>query len=169
MEEVQNNRASGIFLLAAALLIGLGIFLFISSHWDDLGSLTRLIIILAVMLVTYLLAFKAEEKQYSIKIVNTLFLLGTLIYGGGIYLMFETFNINVISYGLEGLALWLIGAILIAVRTKARSIMALSIILGIFLIFRQNLGDSIISILILSITTLLCLYIGIQISKANNI
>ena len=132
---VDNNKKENIskktiqiILIIGAILIGAGIFSFIAANWQEMGKAIKVIIILAAMLTSYGVGWYLREKKNLPKTGYALIILGTIIYGAGIFLVAQIFNIH--ANWSDGLALWMIGTIALAYAINSYPLFYLSILLG---------------------------------------
>lgn len=111
---IENNiNFLKVLLIIGGLLLGLGVIIFISSNWDKISKLKKLIMILAVILGFNLTGYKYLEKNKILS--KAMFLGGALSYGGGIFLVSQIFNLSIEAnyiflywiLGVIGLALYL--------------------------------------------------------------
>ena len=145
-EEDSQKRVVKIVLVVAALLIGAGIFSFVASNWDQMGKFAKIFLILFFMLASYSSGwFIAEEKGYQ-KTGAALYLLGLVIYGAGIFLIAQMFNIR--TNWADGFLLWMLGVIGFYMAINSAQYLFLAIILGVisiigepFVLFDSFSGD----------------------------
>lgn len=81
-----------VIVTLGAVLIGLGFILFIASNWDDMSRLVKVLVILAGIGGSLFTAYKIEP-DYP-KTSEAFLYLATIIFGAGIFLVEQTFNIN---------------------------------------------------------------------------
>jgi len=90
-----------------AILIGLGILSYIASNWDHFMPTAKVILILFSMVAFYG-AGLSLEKEYR-KVGKSLQYISIFIYGGGLFLIDQIYNLNLnVS---THFALWIIGVI----------------------------------------------------------
>ncbi len=114
-----SHRAISIFAAVGAVLVGLGVMLFVVSNWQAMTPLTKVTVLLGTMLATgiggYVLAF--ERGQYP-KTGMALLFLNALVYGATIFLIAQIYHLP-LNFWLGGL-LWLVGTALFAVILQSR-------------------------------------------------
>lgn len=96
-------------LLALAfggLLLGAGVFLFVSAHWDQLSPTGRISLIVSVIGIFHFAGAFLAERFEGLSI--TLHGLGSAALGGGIFLAGQVFNLQ--EHWPAGLMLWALGA-----------------------------------------------------------
>ncbi|MEK7519637.1 MAG: DUF2157 domain-containing protein [Patescibacteria group bacterium] len=123
-----SKRAVQIISLVGAVSIGAGVFSFIAANWDEISSFLKITIIVVSMLASYGGGWYAKEKKGLIKTGGALILLGTIIYGAGIYLVAQIFNIR--SNWPDGFILWMIGVVAMAFASNLFWLFYFSIPLG---------------------------------------
>jgi len=126
-----NTQKNAILIIVSigALLIGVGIFSFVAANWSDLPKITKLLIIILSMLSSYTIGWFLREDFGYRKTGTALIFLGSIIYGAGIFLVAQVFNIR--ANWPDGFLLWLIGLLLLSVVIKSRAVYLLGIIVSI--------------------------------------
>ncbi len=81
-----------VVLTIGALLVGLGILSFIASNWDAMSKLAKLLVIIGMYAAVNGVGYRAMTKYP--KTARSLIYLGVLIYGAGIFLIGQTFNLG---------------------------------------------------------------------------
>jgi uncharacterized membrane protein len=93
-----------------ALLMAAGVALFVSAHWDELGTATRLMLVFAMVAVFHLGGGLAREKARALS--TSLHAIGTAATGAAIALVGQIFNIQehwpgaILLWALAALAGW---------------------------------------------------------------
>lgn len=118
-----------VIISIATLLVGAGIFSFIASNWPKIGRPAKISTILAAMLSAQAVGWRLKEKHSLPKIGEGLIILGTVIYGAGIFLIAQMFNIR--ANWPDGFILWMIGSIAMALATEIFPLLYLAVILGV--------------------------------------
>lgn len=127
--DVQKQTTNTI-LVIAAILIGVGIFSFIASNWQEMTKVAKIIVIFIAMIAAHVSGFYLKEQSGYEKTGKALILLGTLIYGAGIFLIAQMFHTRA-DYP-EGFLLWMLGTLAIAFSLGEFSVLFyLAAILGI--------------------------------------
>ncbi len=160
-----HTRTISIVLGIGAILIGAGIFSFIASNWIDIPKLLRVLIILIAIISFYSSGWYVREYKKIPVLGDALILLGSIMYGYGIFLVGQTFSIR--ANWPDGLALWLLGIIILAHVLESYKIFYLSIIIGIVAVFSylsvfefQYNSFMLVSFLILVVTSVATFSIG---------
>ncbi len=107
-EDSIPNRAIRIFSALGAILVGLGVILFVASNWQYLSPLSKTLILVAGMLATGIVGYyyAYEKKSYQITGQALLFI-NAMVYGASIFLVAQIFHLP-LNYWW-GMLLWFIG------------------------------------------------------------
>ncbi|MGE6379241.1 DUF2157 domain-containing protein [Peribacillus muralis] len=103
-----------ILLSIGALLLGLGILTFVASNWLYLNKALKLLLILACLIGVNLAGVKWQVRFP--KTARSLHYVGILIFGAGIFLIEQMFNIS-INFN-NSFLLWAIGTVFISYYLK---------------------------------------------------
>ena len=111
-----KERASFVTILLAigALLMGLGILTFVASNWMYLSKAIKLFVIIGCLIAVNLAGILVE-KRFP-KTSRSLHYAGILIFGAGIFLIEQMFNIQ-INFN-QSFLLWATGAIVIGYHLR---------------------------------------------------
>lgn len=120
-------RLDLIIAVFGVILVGAGAMSFVAANWQDMGKLTRLIVLFGSMWVAYAIAiyFLAGARDV---IGQAFVLLGVLMFGANIMLIAQTYNIN--AHFPDGMMLWSVGALAAAVIAPSRAALAATLVLG---------------------------------------
>lgn len=110
-------------------MTGAGIFSFIAANWAGMTKLVKIMIILISMIISYTAGWHLKENLELSKTGEMFILLGSIIYGAGIFLVAQMFNIQ--ANWPDGFILWMIGTIAMAFATNSYPLFYFSIPLGI--------------------------------------
>ena len=140
------KRTIHIIVTIGTILVGAGIFSFIAANWQEMSRPLKIGIILSSMLVSYGVGWYVQDALKLEKTGAALFLLGTIIYGAGIFLVAQMFNMR--THWPDGFILWMFGALAVAFALESFPHFYLAIILGFVAvighpvaIFEVTLGD----------------------------
>ena len=98
------------------------------SNWQQIGVAIKVLLIVLATFTAHLLAWRFQfEPGNRPKLGSALFVLGSLFYGAGIWLIAQIFNID-ISLS-NGLIIWAVGALASALATKNVSVGCLTALL----------------------------------------
>ena len=126
--EDSQKRTIQIIVTIGAILIGAGVFSFLASNWDEIGNLLKLSIIIFFMLLAYFSGWYLDQNRGYHKTGGALILLGTIIYGAGIFLVAQMYNIR--TSWPDGFMLWMFGVVAVGYATKKYLVFLLAIALG---------------------------------------
>ncbi len=127
-EDVQRKTII-IVVTSAAILIGLGVFSFISSNWQNFNKPLKLGIIILAIILFYSAGWILKEKYDYEKTGSAFILLGAIMYGAGIFLTAQMFNVR--ANWPDGFILWMIGTLIMAFALDSFSLFCFAIPLGI--------------------------------------
>lgn len=127
-----RSRAIEIFSAIGAILVGLGIILFVASHWNELSHVVRVAMLLAAMIGTggigYWLAY--ERRTYE-KTGLALLFVNVFTYGATIFLVAQIYHLPLAFWW--GMLLWFLGTAFFAYVLQSRLHLWLAI--PLFLVF----------------------------------
>ena len=115
------------FSILGSILVGVGVILFVASNWSAIPKWGRLSIIFLSMLSSYGFGyyFHYETKSYP-KVGASLILLGSFIFGAGIFLIAQIYHITV--HYPNGPLLWGVAVLPLAYLLKYKSLVSLAIL-----------------------------------------
>jgi uncharacterized membrane protein len=91
-----------------ALMMGAGVLLFVSAHWDTLSPMQRFLMVLLLVAIFHVSAAVVSERFAALAMA--LHGVGTIALGAGIFLAAQIFNLQ--EHWPGGILLWAIGAAL---------------------------------------------------------
>ena len=124
-----QQRVVRILLVVGAILVGAGAFSFVAANWRAMVPATRVAVILVAMTGFSALGWYLKERRGYRWTGEALLLLGSIVYGAGIFLMAQIFNVH--ANWPDGLFLWLIGALAMAAATRSNLLYALGLLVGL--------------------------------------
>jgi uncharacterized membrane protein len=119
--------AQGAAAILGAILLALAALSFVAANWSALAPLLRFAVILAALTAAYAGAAIALVRQNA-ALGHALALLGAALFGGGIALTAQTFNMS--SFYQTGLLLWALGALATAIAIPSRPVLILASVLA---------------------------------------
>jgi len=170
-----SKKTINIIVTIGAVLVGAGIFSFIAANWVGMTKPLKISIILVLMILSYGAGWYLQEKSKLQKTSSALFLLGSIIYGAGIFLIAQMFNVRV--NWPDGFVLWMLGTIAMGFAVESYSLFYLAIPLGIIALIGHPFGlfslinyNSFLltSSVLLLIATVVTLVSGVMIRKKIN-
>jgi uncharacterized membrane protein len=107
--------------------VGLAALLLIGYNWNDLSRESKLAIVLCVVGLTHTIGFRLRYRENSAALSETVFFLGCLFYGAGIWLIAQAFHIN--SHYPDGVWWWAVGVLPFALCLETRLLHAVFVAL----------------------------------------
>jgi uncharacterized membrane protein len=129
--------------ILGSILVGVGVILFIASNWSAIPNWGRLLVVFSSMLASYGFGFylRYEASNYP-KVGASLILLGSLIFGAGMFLIAQIYHITV--HYPNGPLLWGLFVLPLAYLLRFKSLISLAIfVLLIWLGMEAHLRASI--------------------------
>ncbi len=125
--EAKSLGITSIIAIFGSLMIGAGVILFFALNWSTIPKLVKILSIFAVLIASYHIGYVMKfNKSNFPKVGSSLILLGTIMFGAGIFLIGQIYNIN--SHWPSAFLYWTLGIAGMAYLTSSLSIMYLSII-----------------------------------------
>lgn len=90
--EVQKLSFTKTLLYVGSILIGAGVLSFIASNWDEIGKTVKFLLIITLFVSCNLTGYKME-KNFP-KTSKSLYYLGCLVFGAGIFLVEQMFHLG---------------------------------------------------------------------------
>lgn len=115
--------------IAGAVMVGLGVLSFVAANWSGMGDIQKVAVICSGIAVSYGAAWLSYSRKLMVT-YEAFMLLANLIYGAGIFLIGQIYNLDLDF--INGFAFWAIGAGFAYLVTKAS---ILPWVLGIVSIF----------------------------------
>jgi len=138
----QQKKVINIVIAIGILFVAAGIFSFIASNWQAMAAAAKVTVILFFMLLFYAVGWYLKEKTAYLRTGEGLILLGNIVYGAGIFLVAQIFNVR--ADWPDGFILWMIGTVFMALFTGIYPLFYLALPLGLvalggypFLIFSR--------------------------------
>ena len=134
-----QRRIAIVFGTLGALLVGLGIILFFSANWQGISPWTKFSLILTATGGTYALGYWLQFRKGYLGIGSAVLLLGGLLYGAGIFLVGQTFNVRAEPH--YGLLLWTAGLLPLAYALPSVPLVTLAaVVFAAWVVFVGFLG-----------------------------
>ncbi len=118
--EVQGaarGRSATIFGTAGALLVGLGVILFVASNWQTMERAARIAVLVGALALSAGLAFALRQSGHP-RIGAALVFVNTLVFGANVFLIGQTYHVRVGDPLL--FLLWALGAVPMALVSGSR-------------------------------------------------
>jgi len=124
----ERNRTVAIVTLAGSALLGLGVVLFFAANWPGIARWGRFAIVLSAMAALFGAGFELGWRRGTFPLTGrALVVAGCLLYGAGIWLIAQTFNIS--SHEPNGLLFWALGVLPLAAVLRVSPLVTLYAIL----------------------------------------
>ena len=136
--EDTSKKTIRIILTIGVVLVGAGIFSFIAANWYGMAKAEKIAIIFISMVAAYGAGWYAQEKLKLQKTGEALILLGSIIYGAGIFLIAQMFNMR--ANWPDGFILWMIGVIVMGFAVESYPLFYLAIPLGVVALVGHPFG-----------------------------
>lgn len=132
VSQSQKERSSNKLIIAlstiGAILLGIGVILFIASNWQGMPNVVKLLLSLGSAFGAYYLGYIfSYQKQNLPKVGASLLFLGALLFGATIFLIAQSYNINANSHTL--ILIWLLGILPLVYAFRLLPITGLSSLL----------------------------------------
>lgn len=132
-ESIRDNRNFGrlqlILYILGTITVALGIILWLAANWPYLSKTVKLALVVSAILASYGGAFYRISKDgESSKAGQALLLLGGLLYGAGIWLVAQIFNLS--SDLSPELLMWFAGLLPMVLIIKSVPLITLASIIG---------------------------------------
>ena len=113
--------------ILGSILVGVGVILFIASNWSAIPKWGKLLIVFSSMLSSYGFGFylRYEAKTYP-KVGASLILLGSIIFGAGMFLIAQIYHITV--HYPNGPLLWGLFVLPLAYLLRFKSLISLAVL-----------------------------------------
>ncbi|MBI2170433.1 MAG: DUF2157 domain-containing protein [Chloroflexi bacterium] len=120
-----------------ALLVGLGVILFMASNWEGIPGIGKLALLLLALVTAYALGYWLKYRREMPRVGGPVIFLGALLFGAAIFLVGQQYHMRVDDPNL--LTWWFLGALPLAYLTRSRAILVLSILAALGMIgYRAN-------------------------------
>ncbi len=114
-----SNKLITALSTIGAVLIGIGVILFIASNWQQMPNIAKVLVLLGSTAGSYYKGYILKyQRQTLVKVGAALIFLGALLFGATIFLIAQMYHINANTHTL--LLIWLIGILphVYALKTK---------------------------------------------------
>jgi uncharacterized membrane protein len=131
LAEAEEKAAPGRLIttisILGAVMVGVGVILFIAANWSEVPRWGKLCLIFGAMITAYGLGFwlRYEKEDYP-KVGAALIFLGALVFGAGIFLIAQIYHITV--HYPNGPLLWGLGVFPLAYLLRFRTVLSLAIL-----------------------------------------
>jgi uncharacterized membrane protein len=117
VQAASRGRSSTIFGTAGALLVGLGVILFVASNWQTMERAARIGVLVGALALSAGLSFALRRSGHP-RIGAALVFVNTLVFGANVFLIGQTYHVRVGDPLL--FLLWSAGAVAMALASGSR-------------------------------------------------
>ena len=122
----QGRLVTGLSIIGA-VLVGLGVIFFFASNWDGIGRWPKLGIILGAIVFAHGLGYYLRYHRDYRRFGSAMVLLACLIYGAGVHLVGQVYNVDVNDPRL--ILFWFLGVLPLVYIVKSQPIQFLGVLL----------------------------------------
>ncbi|GIW62760.1 MAG: hypothetical protein KatS3mg090_0586 [Patescibacteria group bacterium] len=131
-KNVIQNMVIRTIVVIGALFVCIGVFAFIASNWSVMSDFVKTACIVIFMILLYSVGWYFRERTRFSYVGSSLIFLGTLIYGAGLFLIAQIFNIR--SNWFVGFILWMLGAVVMGFAVEIYWLFYLAVFLNFLII-----------------------------------
>jgi uncharacterized membrane protein len=124
-----RTRVVRVVVAFGAILVGAGVFSFVAANWAAMSDWLRIAIIVVSMLLASVTGWWLRESRGLRFTGGALLLLGSIIFGAGIFLVAQIFNLS--GNWPDGFLMWMIGTVAMAAATRLRALFILGLLVGV--------------------------------------
>ena len=128
--EIEESRVRHVGLLTltglGVFLLGLSVLLLVGYNWQHLTGFMKISVVLTTTAVVYGLGFFWGSRGCEVR-SEVAFLLGAILYGVDIWQIAQVFHVT--THYPEGVWLWAVGALLLAIGTRSALTHLLAVVL----------------------------------------
>ena len=122
-----RSRIAMVLAFLGALLIGIGMIVFVASNWSAISGTNKLLGLLLLTGVSYHVGYRLRYVGTAYPGTgNALLFLGVLLYGASVFLVAQGAHVNAEAPSL--LVLWAVGAIPMAYLLESRALLTLGLL-----------------------------------------
>lgn len=114
--------------LAGAVLLGVGVITWFAAHWNEMGKLIKLLLIVSALAASHIAHGLCITRADLPKLAQGLALLSVLFFGAAIMLVGQIYHID--AHFPDGIALWALGGLLTAWLLGSQPALAASLALA---------------------------------------
>ena len=122
----QGRLVTGLSIVGA-VLVGLGVILFFAANWDAIGRWPKLGLILAAIIAGHGLGYYLRYYRGYQRVGSAMVLLACIIYGAGVHLVGQVYNVDVNDPNL--MLFWLLGVLPLVYIVRSQPIQLLGVVL----------------------------------------
>ncbi|MSQ14025.1 MAG: DUF2157 domain-containing protein [Dehalococcoidia bacterium] len=112
-----------------AVLVGLGVILFIGANWQTIPKFGKLAMVFVGLVATYGAGFWTTDRLRMPNVGTAVILLGALLFGAAVFLVAQAYHVRA---GTPSLFLWwLLGVLPLAYALRSRAVLVLGVGTGL--------------------------------------
>ncbi len=127
--EAPRNRLVTVLLIMGAVLVGLGVILFVAANWQEIPSGVKLAMMFIGIPVIYGAGFLLRYRFDYPRVGTALIFLGSIAYGAAIHLIAQTYHIPVNHPNL--VLYWFLGVLPLAYVVRSQPVLVLALVTGL--------------------------------------
>ena len=127
---LQRSRLVSVFAALGAILIGVGIILLIGANWECIPKLGRLAILIVATFGIYHMGYRMTQGDRYPKVGMALLLLGSLLWGGSIFLIGQMYHGGGEHGEITAVGCWFLGVLPLAYVLRSPLHLGLSLVIG---------------------------------------
>jgi len=125
-----TNRFPAIIGMLGAILLAVGVILFVSANWQEMSKLSRLLVLFAAMWASFAAAMWLKTTSHDYLLEGMLFI-SAAIFGANIMLVAQIYHLD--GHYPDAVMLWALGALLVAVLLQ--SVSAMVMVFGLLMVW----------------------------------
>jgi uncharacterized membrane protein len=127
VSDLRRSKALVTLVALAALMVGAGVLLLIGYNWQAMPSAAKLVVIFGAVVAAHSAGLWLRYRAGLREVSEAAFLLGSLLFGAGIWLIAQIFNIN--AHSADGFWWWALGVLPLALALETPVLHALLVAL----------------------------------------
>ena len=127
--EAPRNRLVTVLLIMGAVLVGLGVILFVAANWQEISSGVKLAMMFIGVPVIYGAGFLLRYRLDYPRVGTALIFLGCIAYGAAVHLVAQTYHIPVNHPNL--VLYWFLGVLPLAYVVRSQPVLVLALVTGL--------------------------------------
>ena len=127
--EAPRNRLVTVLLIMGAVLVGLGVILFVAANWQEIPSGVKLAMMFIGVPVIYGAGFLLRYRFDYPRVGTALIFLGCIAYGAAVHLVAQTYHVPVNHPNL--VLYWFLGVLPLAYVVRSQPVLVLALVTGL--------------------------------------
>jgi len=134
--EDHHKKSIQMITVFGGILMILGILFYVSSIWQNLSEMFKILTIIILVSMSYASGWKLKNNSNYKRCGFALIGLGVLFYGAGIFLLVSEYKV-MLNFA-DGTIFWMLGTLFTALALKSRLLFYFIIILGFIAVFSYS-------------------------------